>query len=105
MATLQPLPVLLEVVYEVPDTHGAGLYRFKSATPGRSLASPCPSPVCGRVLRPADGPGPAGTAAPLPPPAAPRRSTAYRPLLRAPFLSPAGLFRARRQGRLTRRSP
>ena len=29
-APLHPVLVLLEAVYEVPDTHGAGLYRFRS---------------------------------------------------------------------------
>jgi hypothetical protein len=33
LAALQPVLVFIEVVYEVPDTHGAGLYRFRSVVP------------------------------------------------------------------------
>src|SRR5215204_6444710 len=99
MASVQPLLVLLEALYKVPDSHGPGLYPFRSATPGRSLASPRPNPVCERVPRRADGPGPAGTAAPLIPPAAPHRSTVYLPLLRVPFSCLAGRRRVRRQRR------
>jgi hypothetical protein len=33
LAPLQPVLVFLEAVYEVPDTHGAGLYRFRSVVP------------------------------------------------------------------------
>src|SRR5215203_4571681 len=90
--------VFLEQTYEVPDTHGAGLYRFRSATPGRSRASPRSSPACGRALRRAYGPCPAGTAVPPPPPGAPRRSTVCRLLLWARSFSPVGRCRARRRG-------
>src|SRR5215212_3376198 len=30
---LQSPPVLFEILYEVPDTHGAGLYRFRTGVP------------------------------------------------------------------------
>jgi hypothetical protein len=33
MAPLRPVLVFLEAVYEVPDTHGARLYRFGSVVP------------------------------------------------------------------------
>jgi hypothetical protein len=33
MAPLRPVLVFLEAVYEVPDTHGAALYRFRSVVP------------------------------------------------------------------------
>src|SRR5215207_7304269 len=88
-ASLQPLLMLLEALYEVPDTHGVGLYLFRSATPGRSLASPRPNLACGRALRRAGGPGPAGTMVPPPLPAAPHRSSVDWPLLRAQLFPPS----------------
>jgi hypothetical protein len=33
LAPLQPVLVFLEAAYEVPDTHGAKLYRFRSVVP------------------------------------------------------------------------
>jgi hypothetical protein len=33
LTPLQPILVFLEAVYEVPDTHGAGLYRLRSVVP------------------------------------------------------------------------
>ena len=33
LAPAQPVLMLLEIPYKVPDTHGAGLYRFRSVVP------------------------------------------------------------------------